>query len=127
MNKTLLIVMLSMLATSEAIGGAISGQAVDLEGRTIPNVNIQAFSVNGRVANRTFADGAYNVPINNASVPNTNQGLTVIFSAPGRETVTVNLHARSANSLNVVLPERRYGAPCVQYSQPCYRRPIRCR
>jgi len=123
----MLVMLMLMLAASEAIGGVISGQAVDLEGRAIPNVNIQAFSVNGRVVNQTFASGTYNVPINNASVPNTNQGLTVVFSAPGRETVTVNLHARSNNALNVVLPERRHGVPGMQRCQPQYRRSIRCR
>jgi hypothetical protein len=119
--------------------GTISGQAIDLRGGRIPNVTVRVFSVDGQITSQTSRAGNYKLTIADTAVPEFNQGLTVVFSSPGRETVTVNLHARSDHALNVVLPERMYGdpacapppvsmcAPAIYYWPQCQSMIRRCR
>lgn len=127
--KTIYFVFAIVVCSSASYGGEVQGQALDLQGLPIPNLTVQIFSSQARIAARFFENGVYSVPIENSAVPEFGQGVTVIFSAPGRDTVQVNLHGRSVNSFNVVLPERTYGDPpptiyCIPqyyYCRPQYR------
>jgi hypothetical protein len=122
MTRTVVLLTFSLIAAC-ADAGEITGRAFDLGGVPIPNVTVQVLNEYGRrVASGRFTQGNYKLPISNDAVPNSSQGVTVIFSSPGRETVQVNLHARSNNSFNIVMPVRaeatRFveGEPCVPYN-----------
>jgi hypothetical protein len=124
MNRATLLVGLCFVASS-ANAGEIAGRALDLSGNPIPNVIIRVYNEEGRqLGAARFAKGVYSFSIPNDAVPNSSQGITVVFSSSGRETVQVNLHARSNNSFNIVMPERNeVGARIVQ-NEPC--RPSPC-
>ena len=133
MKTAATLILLARLETS-LIAGEIRGREVDLAGGTIRNVTLQITDQYGEpLFARRFDDGNYYVTVNDAKVPKDNQGMTVIFSAPGRETVQVNLHMPSMNTFNVVLPIRgeasyltdRGYIPCKKPMGPSYVYPHR--
>lgn len=89
---------------SNASAQTLSGQALDLRAQPIPNVNVEILSAQGvQLFEETFADGNYGgtaLP----PVSGDNQGVIVIFSAAGQQTVQVTLHANSDHTMNVVMP-----------------------
>jgi hypothetical protein len=127
--KRIAFFLIASIVVVHAEAGEIVGSALDLKGETIPNVVLQLLDENGRrIYSYRYADGNYKLQINNNRVPEDSQGMTAIFSASGRETVSVNLHARSSNTFNIVMPERKEATQMVEpqpqrckpkYYDPC--------
>jgi len=112
MRRFFLSVLL-LLASTSAQGGEIIGQALDLQGKAIPNVTVQVLGPGGvAITEQTFAAGNYSLAFADTAVPNFSQGVSVLISAPGRESVILNLHGRSINTANVVLPVRAQHIKC---------------
>jgi hypothetical protein len=83
---------------------SFAGQAKDLRGARVTNLNVEVLNVRGVpiVPESDFANGRFSVQF--PTVPDDQRGVRVNFTAPQRVRVTVFLDARANHEFDVVLP-----------------------
>lgn len=126
MIKTTLSFCFLLAFASFASAQTLSGQATDLSGGAIADVTVEVRSAEGvSLGNQTFANGNYSV--NLPARPDDSQGVIVVFTAPGQQSVQVTVNARATHSLSVVMPfeDGNPKAKGAKQQQVCYQ-PVCC-
>ncbi len=107
-----------VLFGSEVQGGSFTSLAVDLSGRPIADATIEVLSEQGFPLNRSPASfnretGQYRVEVDNADLNRLSiSNVSIRFSAPGRETVTLTRILGTTNQrIDVVMPEAAGAIP----------------
>jgi hypothetical protein len=132
MNKSSVrgcIVVLVIMCGRNVEGGSFTGRATDLQGINVSNVTVRVFSRQGILLNDQqmfFPSGDYNISFDDSLLPQLNQAVSIIFSAPGRFTVTLrSMLGTTDQTINVALPERpvtyRQGNKQCQPRRRCFR------